>query len=319
MVYIAKSDLDSLIPDEISAEIIKEVPQGSSIMKLGRRLRDMSKGTMKMPVLDALPLAYFVDGEPSDENNSKSFKKTAKAEWKDKYLYAGEIACIVPVKEADWEDADIDLWGELKPLIVEAIGVVFDAAVLHSTNKPASWPTGIVPAAIAAGNGVTLGSDLYADIMGETGVIAKVEADGFFPNGHLGGLTMRGKLRGLRDDYGQPIFTKQLQTPGYILDGSPIEFPLNGALDEAAALLVSGAWNKLVYSIRKDVSYKVLDQAIIQDPDTAEIVYNLAQQDMLALRCTMRVAWQIPNPVNRIQAVEASRYPFAVLVPSASS
>ena len=319
MVYEAKADFDSLIPDEISAEILKEVPQGSVIMRKARRLRDMSKGVMKMPVLDALPLAYFTDGEPSDESGEQGMKKTTKAEWKDKNLNAGEIAVIVPVKESDWDDLDIDLWSELKPLIVEAMGAVFDTAVLHGTNKPSTWPTALVAAAIAAGNSVTIGADLYDNLMGETGVIAKVEGDGYMPTGHIGGLSMRGKLRSLRDDNGQPLFTSRLQTPGYLLDGAEIDFPLNGALDESEALLISGAWNKLVYSIRKDVSYKVLSEAVIQDPATKEIVYNLAQQDMIALRCTMRLAWQVPNPVNRIKPVEANRYPFAVLRPAASS
>lgn len=319
MAYISASDLDTLIPAEISAEIIQEAAEGSVIMRKARRLRDMSKNTMKMPVLEAFPMAYFVDGEPSDLSGKQGYKTTTKAEWEGKNIYAGEIQCIVPVKENDFDDADIDLWTELKPLIIESMGMVFDAAVLHGTNKPTNWPTGIVTAAIAAGNRVVQSADLYDDLMSKDGVIAKLEKCGYFPTGHIGGLSLRGELRGLRDDNGVPIFTNRLQTPGYLLDGSEIDFPLNGALDESEALLVTGAWNKLVYSMRKDVSYKILTESVIQDPTTKDIVYNLAQQDMIALRCTMRIGWQIPNPVNRIQPTAARRYPFAVLQPSASS
>jgi hypothetical protein len=36
---------------------------------------------------------------------------------------------------------------------------------------------------------------------------------------------------------------------------------------------------------------------------------------MVALRAVIRLGWQLPNPINRLQPTEASRYPFAVLKP----
>jgi hypothetical protein len=159
------------------------------------------------------------------------------------------------------------------------------------------------------------GADLYEDIMGENGTLALVEADGYLVTGHIGALTMKSKLRGLRDANGVPIFNSSVQEKTrYILDGADCIFPLNGAVNPAASLLISGDWSKLVYSIRKDVTYKVLTEAVIQDA-AGNIIYNLAQQDMVALRAVMRLGWQLPNPVNRINADEASRYPFAVLIP----
>jgi len=35
---------------------------------------------------------------------------------------------------------------------------------------------------------------------------------------------------------------------------------------------------------------------------------------MVALRAVMRLGWQLPNPINRINPNDATRYPFAVLV-----
>ena len=43
-------------------------------------------------------------------------------------------------------------------------------------------------------------------------------------------------------------------------------------------------------------------------------MYNLAQDDMVALRVTMRLGWEIPNPVNALNETDA-RFPFAALVP----
>jgi hypothetical protein len=37
--------------------------------------------------------------------------------------------------------------------------------------------------------------------------------------------------------------------------------------------------------------------------------------EMVALKVLIRVAWQVPNPINRLQETEANRYPFAVLTP----
>jgi len=41
----------------------------------------------------------------------------------------------------------------------------------------------------------------------------------------------------------------------------------------------------------------------------------LAQQDMVALRAVMRLGWQVPNPINRIEEDADERYPFAALIP----
>lgn len=65
------------------------------------------------------------------------------------------------------------------------------------------------------------------------------------------------------------------------------------------------------------MTYKVLDQAIIQNTD-GTIAYNLAQQDMVALRCVIRLGVQIANPVTRKNADKSTRYPFAVLQPAAA-
>lgn len=317
---IDSTDLDVLLPTPVATEIIKELPQNSAVMRLGKQLPNMAAGTEKLPVLSALPLAYFVSGEPQDESGDKGQKKTTKAEWTNKVLTAEEIACIVPIKENYINDLNFDLWGEIKPSIVEAMGLVFDAAVLFGTNKPTSWPNAIYTDAVAKSKKVEIGADVFEELMGKTGVISKVEKDGYFPTGHVAALSMRGELRGLRDDMNRPIFTPSMQAAGqYELDGSPILFPLNGCMDDSKALLFTGAWNKLVYAIRQDVTYKVLTEAVIQDPATGDIVYNLAQQDMVALRVTMRIAWQLPNPVNRINGSSATRYPFSILTPAKSS
>lgn len=313
---IDRSDAGALIPEDAAKGIIGHLPEGSVVMRMGRRLPNMTRAQRRLPVLSALPIAYFV-GEAPDKTGYASYKQTTELSWANKYLDAEEIAAIVPIPESVLDDADYDIWGETRPLLVEALGRVFDAAVLYGTNAPAAWPDDILTAATAAGNVVNLGTgaDLYDDLLGEAGVISKVEEDGFLVSGHIGAMAMRSKLRGVRSGEGVPIFTRSMQEGNrYELDGSPIEFPRNGVLDPTKSLLVSGAFSELVWAMRTDVSYKLLTEAVITDPsDSNKIIYNLAQQDMVALRVTMRIAWQVPNPINRVQGAEANRYPFAVL------
>ena len=64
--------------------------------------------------------------------------------------------------------------------------------------------------------------------------------------------------------------------------------------------------------MRQDITYKVLDQAVIQDA-AGNTIYNLAQQDMVALRAVMRLGFALPNQINRMQQTAANRAPFAVL------
>jgi len=98
----------------------------------------------------------------------------------------------------------------------------------------------------------------------------------------------------------------------YELDGAPIYFPTDGSMVAGTSLLIAGQWDQLVYAMRQDITYKILDQAVIQD-GSGNIVYNLAQQDMVALRAVMRIGFALPNPINRMQETAASRCAFATL------
>ena len=142
-----------------------------------------------------------------------------------------------------------------------------------------------------------------------------VEADGYAVNGVVAHPSVKGLLRNLRDADGNPIFKTSMQdATRYELDGAPLYFPTDGSMVAASALMFVGDWTQLVYSIRTDISYKVLDQAVIQD-NAGTIIYNLAQQDMVALRAVMRLGFALPNPINAMNATAATRCAFAALVP----
>lgn len=305
---IDRSGADTLIPEERAREIIQGTIAQSAVLSRGRKLPNMSSRTYKMPVLDMLPLAYFVNGDTGQ-------KKTTKMAWDKKFITAEEIAVIVPIPEAVLDDSDYDIWGEVRPRIEEAFGKVIDGAALFDVNKPDSWRSGLVSSATTAGSIVTLGTgdDMYDKIMGEDGVIAKVEESGYFVTGHMADISMRSKLRGLKDTTGQPIFKSDMQSAtSYALDGSPMNFPNNGSFDKSKALMISGDFSQLVYSIRQDITFKLFTEGVVQNTD-GSIAYNLMQQDMVALRAVMRLGWEIPNPINSLKEDKATRFPFAVL------
>lgn len=313
MASIDRSALSGLIPEPVTREIMQGAIAESAVLRMGRRLANMSSKTQTINVLDALPSAYFVNGEATDSGAGEAFKKTTKMAWDKKKLYAEEIAVIVPIPEAALDDADYDIWGEVKPRLTEAFGKVIDAAILFGTNKPSTWRAGVVPSAIAAGNGVPIGTSVFDDIMGESGLIAKVELDGFNPNGVMSAIQMRGKLRGLKDTTGQPIFKSDMQgATRYGLDGMDMYFPMNGAFDPAQAQMIVGDWSQLVYAIRQDMTFKIFTEGVIQDPTTKAITYNLMQNDMVALRAVMRLGWEIANPINAYNADIENPFPFSV-------
>lgn len=310
---INRTDADALIPPNESVEIIQGAIAQSAVLERGRKLANMTARQYKMPVLDLLPVAYFVNGEHGR-------KQITKQAWKNKTIYAEEIAVIVPISEEVLDDAQYDIWGEVKPRLQEAFGKKIDAAVLFGEDKPSTWRDDVVTTATAAGAVVASSGDLLADTIGPDGVIAKVEDSGYFVNGHIADISMRSKFRGLIDKNGQLIFKPDVQSgTNFALDGSPINFPRNGAFDRSKALMISGDFSQLVYSIRQDITYKIFDQGVIQDPSTGEILFNLMQNDMVALRAVMRLGWEIPNPVNGLQADAKKRCPFAILTPGAGA
>lgn len=307
---IDRTGADSLIPEEKARELVQGVVTQSAVLARGKKLANMSSKTYKMPVLDMLPIAYFVDGDTGQ-------KKTTKQAWDKKVITAEEIAVIVPIPEAVLDDSDYDIWGEVKPRIIEAFGKVIDGAVLFDINKPTSWRDGIVTTATKAGFVVTLaeGDSLYDKVMAENGVISKVEECGYFVNGHMADISMRAKLRGLKDTTGNPIFKSDMQNgTTYSLDGSSMNFPNNGVFDKSKALMISGDFNQLVYAIRQDITFKLFTEGVVQNSD-GSIAYNLMQNDMVALRAVMRLGWEIPNPINSLQSDKTKRCPFAILKP----
>lgn len=305
-----RADAEALIREQIVSTIFQDAPKQSVFMGMARKLPNMTSKQTRIRVLDFLPTAYWVDGDTG-------MKQTTRQAWDNVYLTAGELAVIVPIPEAVFDDAEMDIMGEITPRVNEAIGQKVDAAIIFGDNRPKEWQADIITLARQAGNNVApaSGKDYYDLTLGEAGVFAKVEDDGYGVTGAIAPMTFKSKLRGLRDTNKQPIFMHSMQdSTRYTLDGVPIQFPENGSFMDNIAQLVVGNFSQAVYSIRQDITVKILDQGVIQDPVTKEIVYNLAQQDMIALRVVFRMGWALPNPATRLNE-DRTGCAFAYLEP----
>ena len=300
MAKIDRTDIDALVETQVADEIFQGVVTNSKALSMFKRLPNMTSDKTKLRILDSLPIAYFVD--ETTDNGRKNITKMA---WDKKYINAAEIAVIVPIKENDLADEDVDLWAQIRPRLVEAFGRKIDDAIFNGTGKPTDWRKGLIPSIISVGANVTeTENGLYSDI---NDTMTKVEESGYNVSGLLGGVGLKGKFRMMTDKNGQPLNTTEI--------GSLTRtFVDNGTWDKDAATLIAGDFSQAVYAIRNDITYKVLTEAVIQDPTDGSIMYNLAQDDMVALRVTMRLGWEIPNPVNALNET-ATRFPFAALVP----
>jgi HK97 family phage major capsid protein len=307
----SRTDAAALIPEEVSTEMLRRATDESATLRLFRRI-PVSRAQVRLPVLSALPVGYFVNGDTG-------LKQTTEVNWTNKFLNIEEIATILPVPDNVVADVDVNIWDEAMPYLVEAFYRTFDAAVFFGTNAPGTWPTNISAAALAAGNSLT--GNAAATAGGGLGDIdaayALLDADGYDASGFVASTAWRARLRSARDSTGQKIDPTRIGGDLKMVDGLPIVYPMRGLFPAGSGGVYSlvGDWSQFVVGVRQDITMKILDQAVITD-NTGAIIYNLPQQDMTAIRLTFRVGWQVANILNYDQPTEGNRYPVArILVP----
>lgn len=309
---VSRTDAAALVPEEVSNAMLTSLAGQSAVLELGTQI-PIARNQVRFPVLSALPTAYFVSGDTG-------LKQTSEAAWENKYLYVEEIATIVPIPEAVLDDAGFDVWGAIQPLMEQAIARTLDAAVIFGTNAPTTWATegNLVADAVSAGNVVARGTNTAAEggIHGDlSDLVGTLESDGYIPNGAVGNVTVKSQLRQVRATDGQTLaLPADIPTPMY-----PSSLAGLWPSGLSAAEVVAGDFTKLVVGVRQDMTYKLITEGVITDNSTPpQVIYNLPQQDMVALRLVFRAGYAVANPINRQEETEADRYPFAVLRSPAS-
>jgi HK97 family phage major capsid protein len=304
----SRTDVAALIPEDVSNAMLTNLQALSAARALFTNII-LPRNQTRFPVLSALPVAYFVNGDTG-------LKQTTEMSWANRYINVEELAAIAPMPDNVVADSDTDLWGIMQSGIESAIARALDAAIFFGVNKPASWPNAIVTDAVAAGNTINRGTNADGAAGGIAedinDLMAAVEADGYDVNGFVADRVFRARLRGARDSTGQRL----LDINGNVdnVEGVPMTYAMAGQWPSGtgSAELIAGDFRQGILGIRQDISVTMANQAVIQDSNGAT-VYNLFQQDMQAMRITFRVGYAVSNPINYSQPTEGSRYPFGVL------
>lgn len=306
----ASTGSDPLVPEPVAMQIIQELPTQCATLQLAKKV-PMSAKTLRLPVLDVLPHAYFVGGDVG-------LKQTTNQKWRNVQLVAEEIATIVPIPESYLADADVPVWDEVMPRMVESIGALIDGACLFGISRPSTWNNSLYEGAVAAGNTIAAGTgtDLAQDV---TKVGELLVEDGYSVDGFIARPGLNWKLVGMRSlGTNLPIYQPNLQAGGGgNLYGYPLAEVDNGSWVTSDAQLIAGDYDDALLGIRADITFKLFTEGVISD-DAGKIVVNLMQQDSVAMRVTIRVAWATANPVTRLNQNAGTRFPFAVLTTAGS-
>ena len=327
---MAVTNKSAVLPVEYGREIIRGLIGRSKALELGRRLPDMRGKTYKLNVNANLPVAGWVKNSqvtPNSEGTEINRKPISTYAFEGVDIVAEELAVIVPISEntlADVEDFGIELASELEEQVIGAFQEAIDSAVFFGVGSPWTGFSGLVAGATSANavvswNGQS-GQSFYDAI---NDAMTLVEKSGYLPNAILGGPSINSAFRGSITQMGINV-TDQGE-----IGRLARHVDLTGGFNEGTAFAVVGDFRYLVYSFREEMAMKLLTESVIQDPNTGAILYNLSQQDMVALRFTMRLGVALPNPVNRVSGVlssdgkyvekGSSAYPFAIITKSGAS
>ena len=309
---VGRSDSAALVPEEVANDMLGHIAATGSAALAQMRRVPVASGQTRFPILSALPVAYWVNGDTG-------LRQTTEEQWSNKFLNIEELAVVVPVPRNVLDDVgdagDFDLWSEIQPDVETAIARTFDEAVFFGINAPSTFPTNISSDAVARGNTYTeAGTAAEGGIQDDLDAcLAILEPQGFDPSGIVANRTLKSKLRRARSTIGERLTGVNADITEY-LDLS-ISYPMRGLWPTGAnrvEAFVGDFAGEFVVGIRRDISFEMLDQAVIQDA-SGNIVYNLAQQRMVAMMFTFRAGWQVSNRIRYDQPDETQRYPVAVL------
>lgn len=320
------------MPQTVARDVISSTVQNSSLLQTARR-QVMPARTHRMPVLNALPSSYWVDGTVPSGGHSQndatdgydlSLKQTTSYSWANVTLTAHERAVLIPVQDAYVADTGIDLLSEVKPYIGQEFGRAIDSAGLFGIGWAPSWGAAtqnIYTSAIAAGNVIkttgTLASDspVGSDIAVDLGNLAqKLAQQGFDANAWLTEPGFPWRLTALRTSAGIPIYSPPAPAQPETLFGNQLVQVRNGSWAYNAALLpaahvITGDFRYAIVGVRQDLSFDVSNSAVITN-SSGVVTYSSFQQDGKVLRAVMRMAFATAAPVTPLK--QSGQYPFAV-------
>lgn len=268
-----KDNLKGSVPTEIAKEVIKNIVSQSTAFKVCKHV-PMSSDKKVLPMLSDTGSAYWT--EEGEEI------QTSIHGWEYPELEAKKLAVIIPFTKEKYEDSVMSVMEEIKQGISDAFTKSIDSAIFFGTNTP--FDTNIV-GSVLEDSKIENSGKLDVDI---SDAMSKIEANDLVVNGIIAPNGVKATLRTLRDSNGNALVVPGGVT-GTQIYNTPIHIPTSKVWDNLKASSIVGDFNRAVIGTRSGITYEVLDQATVGG-------INLAERDLLAIKCTMRFGFKVVDP-----------------------
>lgn len=261
------------IPEKVNQLILKEIMEGSKVMQLAK-YEEMDSKEKKFEYFAKGPGAYWVgEGEKI---------KTSKPQWLTAKMEAKKLGVIVPCSREYLTYKLGDFFELMKPKIAEAMYKKFDEACILNTDNPFSQS---VEESITAKK-ITTGIK-YDNILALEDLLTD---DDFEPNAFISTKKNRSTLRNVQKIENGVVVETLYDRKGNTLDGLPV-VDLK-SLEKGT--IYAGDFDYMYYGIPFGMSYKISEEAQLSTLTNADDTpVNLFEQELVALRVTMDVAFMI--------------------------
>ena len=280
---------DGTIPDKYNELILKDVMEGSKVMQLAK-YEEMDSKEKKFEYFAKGPGAYWVgEGEKI---------KTSKPQWLTAKMVAKKLGVIVPCSRELLTYKVSDFFDKMKPKIAEAFYKKFDDAVILNVDNP--FPQSLEESVMENGNSISTGLT-YDNIL----ALEDILSDGDFDvNAFISTKKNRSTLRNVQKIENGVVVETLYDRANNTLDGYPV-VDLK-SLDKGT--LYAGDFDYMYYGIPYGMSYKISEEAqlsTLTNEDGTPV--NLFEQELVALRVTMDVAFMIVKDTAFAKLESASR------------
>lgn len=260
-----KDNLSGSVPTEVANSLIKNLVASSIAFKVCRH-ETMKSDKKILPMLTDEGTAHWVAEGEKIGTSIQTFDYPT--------LEAKKLAVIVPFTKEKLNDSAISVISELEAAIRDAFVKAIDLAAFFGTNSP--FTTNILTEALKA-NSVDGTGQIDIDISNS---MAKVEANDLSVNAIVTHNGMKHTMRTLRDTSGNALVVPGGASGSQIYNTN-IFYPAKKSWDKTKADIILGDFNRAVIGTREDIEYEILKEATVG-------TINLAEQDLVAIKCTMR-------------------------------
>lgn len=263
--------------NDFNQPILLDVLQNSKIMQLGKYEDMNGKSEKEFTYWADKPGAYWV-GEGQKIRTTKPSLVSAK-------MRSHKLGVIVVTSRKFLNYTYSQFFEAMKPQIAEQFYKKFDEAGLLNVDNP--FTQSVAQSVETSGNKVTGEINLDNVLKLEDKLLEHdVEANAF-----LSKTQNRTALRGVRDENTNESYYDRSSNS---LDGLPVVDLKSDEIKKGD--LYAGDFNKMFYGIPYNMSYKISEDgqlSTVQNEDGSPV--NLFEQELIALRVTMDVAFHIAD------------------------